>query len=102
MIEGAFEDLRAVVSPAHTSEFDSATLQDVRRAAIDVERELAGRQLLRNTRRLDALFRGIEHYSSVIDILCAGADHLPWIWAPVKLVLKASLSLASPSAPDVC
>ncbi|KAL8418597.1 hypothetical protein RB594_001992 [Gaeumannomyces avenae] len=91
-IQGAFEDLRALVSPAHISEFTSTTPEDVRRTAIEVERELAGRQLLRNTRRLDALLRGLDHYSSVVGTLCAGTDHLPWLWAPVKLVLKTSSS----------
>ncbi|EJT80251.1 hypothetical protein GGTG_00254 [Gaeumannomyces tritici R3-111a-1] len=91
-IQGAFEDLRALVSPAHTSEFTSTAPEDVRRTAIEVERELAGRQLLRNTRRLDALLRGLDHYSSVVGTLCTGTDHLPWLWAPVKLVLKTSSS----------
>ncbi|KAL8366680.1 hypothetical protein RB595_010509 [Gaeumannomyces hyphopodioides] len=90
MIQRAFDDLRKLVSPIHTPEFASTTLQDVRRAAIEVERELAGRQLLRNTRRLDTLFRGLEHYSKVIDVLCNGTEFLPWIWAPIKLVLKVS------------
>ncbi|KAL8327369.1 hypothetical protein RB597_003611 [Gaeumannomyces tritici] len=91
-IQGAFEDLRALVSPAHTSEFTSTAPEDVRRTAIEVEQELAGRQLLRNTRRLDALLRGLDHYSGVVSTLCAGTDHLPWLWAPVKLVLKTSSS----------
>lgn len=89
-IEHAFKDLERTISPAESRDFGSTTLDDVRRAAIDLERQLAARQSLRNMRRLEPLFQGLHHYSQVIDVLCNGTDYLPWIWAPIKLILKIS------------
>jgi len=89
-IEDAFKDLERTISPAESRDFASTTLDDVRRAAIDLERQLAARQSLRNMRRLEPLFQGLNHYSKVIDVLCNGTSYLPWIWAPIKLILKIS------------
>ncbi|KAK4031178.1 hypothetical protein C8A01DRAFT_51635 [Parachaetomium inaequale] len=90
VIEDAFKDLERTISPAESRDFASTTLDDVRRAAVDLERQLAARQSLRNMRRLAPFFQGLHHYSKVIDVLCNGTDYLPWIWAPIKLILKIS------------
>ncbi|KAK3896697.1 hypothetical protein C8A05DRAFT_39757, partial [Staphylotrichum tortipilum] len=66
-IENAFKDLERTISPAESRDFASTTLEDVRRAAIDLERQLAARQSLRNMRRLDPLFQGLQHYSKTIE-----------------------------------
>ncbi|KAK4441886.1 hypothetical protein QBC34DRAFT_419535 [Podospora aff. communis PSN243] len=87
-IENAFKDLERTIAPADSRDFSSTTIDDVRKAAIDIERQLAARQSLRNTRRLEPLFRGLEHYAKVIEVLANGTDYLPWIWAPIKLILK--------------
>ncbi|KAK0613980.1 hypothetical protein B0T14DRAFT_592027 [Immersiella caudata] len=87
-IEIAFKDLERTIAPAESRDFASTTLDDVRKAAVDIERQLAARQSLRNTRRLEPLFKGLEHYAKVIEVLANGTDYLPWIWAPIKLVLK--------------
>ncbi|KAK5656663.1 hypothetical protein OQA88_4643 [Cercophora sp. LCS_1] len=87
-IEKAFKDLERTIAPAESREFSSTTLDDVRKATIDIERQLAARQSLRNTRRLEPLFKGLEHYAKVIEVLANGTDYLPWIWAPIKLILK--------------
>ncbi|WAO82927.1 NACHT domain-containing protein [Fusarium falciforme] len=89
-IKRAFKDLERAICPADSRDFTSTTIGDVRRASIEIERQLAARQSLRNMRRLEALFLGLEHYSKVIEVLCNGTDYLPWIWAPIKLILKIS------------
>ncbi len=88
-IRDAFEDLEQAISPSDSRDFSRVKLPDVRQAALDVETELGARGMLRNMRRLEPLFRGLEHYSKVIETLCNGTDYLPWIWAPIKLILKA-------------
>ena len=88
-IQKAFKDLERAICPADSRDFASTTLGDVRKAAIDIERQLAARQSLRNMRRLEPLFQGLEHYSRTIEVLCNGTEYLPWIWAPIKLIMKA-------------
>ncbi|KAK8081355.1 hypothetical protein PG996_000136 [Apiospora saccharicola] len=36
------------------------------------------------------LFQGMEHYAKVVDILCNGTPFLPWVWAPITLILRVS------------
>ncbi|KAI8687557.1 NACHT domain-containing protein [Fusarium keratoplasticum] len=89
-IKKAFKDLERAICPVDSRDFASTTIGDVRRAAIEIERQLAARQSLRNMRRLEPLFLGLEHYSKVIEVLCNGTEYLAWIWAPIKLILKIS------------
>ncbi|KAF4947615.1 hypothetical protein FGADI_10296 [Fusarium gaditjirri] len=89
-IEKAFKDLESTVSASDRISLQGTTLEDVRKAAHLVEDELAARQSLRNMRRLEPLFTGLEYYSKTIEVLCNGTPYMPWIWAPIKLVLKIS------------
>jgi hypothetical protein len=41
-------------------------------------------------RRLTPLLNGLEHYAKVIDVLCNGTPFLPWIWAPLTLILRVA------------
>ncbi|KAL7928885.1 hypothetical protein V8C35DRAFT_221248 [Trichoderma chlorosporum] len=87
-IRTAFEDLGRTITPADSRDFSASTLQQVQEAALKIERQLAARGSLRNMRRLMPLFNGLEHYSKVMDVLCNGTPYLPWIWAPITLILR--------------
>jgi len=89
-VRTAYEDLERTITPADSRDFHLKTLQDVRMAALEIEKQLAARRSLRNMRRLMPLFSGLEHYSRVIDILCNGTPYLPWIWAPITLILRVA------------
>jgi hypothetical protein len=87
----AFEDLDRTVSAADAREMCSiTTLEQVRAAALDIEKQLAARQALRNMRRLMPLLNGLEHYAKVVDVLCNGTPLLSWIWSPITLILRVA------------
>ncbi|KAJ4152324.1 hypothetical protein NW754_004119 [Fusarium falciforme] len=87
-IKTAYDELDRTITPGDKRDFGNTTLQHVRKAALDIENQLAARQSLRNMRRLMPFFQGLEHYSKVVDILCNGTPYLPWIWAPITLILR--------------
>ncbi|KAF4339743.1 NACHT domain protein [Fusarium beomiforme] len=87
-IKTAYDELDRTINLADKRDFPNTTLQHVREAALKIENQLAARQSLRNMRRLMPLFRGLEHYSKVVDILCNGTPYLPWVWAPITLILR--------------
>ncbi|KAI1454329.1 hypothetical protein F4805DRAFT_469475 [Annulohypoxylon moriforme] len=89
-ISTAFEELDRTITPADSRDFPGTTLDHVRKAALEIERQLAARQSLRNMRRLQPLFQGLEHYAKVIDVLCNGTPYLAWIWAPITLILRVA------------
>lgn len=91
LIREAFEDLERTVTPLDAKEFENSTLQNVQKAALEIEDRLAARQSLRNMRRLMPLFNGLDHYSKSLEVLCNGTPFLPWIWAPIKLILTVCL-----------
>ncbi|ROW16618.1 hypothetical protein VPNG_01633 [Cytospora leucostoma] len=84
----AFEELDQAITPQDSCDFKSSTLQTVRQEALDIQRHLAARQSLRNMRRLTPLFTALEHYAKSIDTLCNGTPFLPWIWAPITMILR--------------
>lgn len=91
IIHEAFKGLEKIISPSEAKDFNDTTLQNVQDAALEIESILAARQSLRNMRRLSPLFEGIKCYAETIEVLCNGTPYLPWIWAPIKLILKASI-----------
>jgi hypothetical protein len=89
-MEVAYEQLRETMTLEDFRELDGATLEDVRKAALGIENQMAARKSLRNMRRLVPLLAGLEHYAKVVDVLCNGTPFLPWIWAPITLIIRVS------------
>lgn len=87
-MRSAFEELERTITPQDSKDFQSSTIQQVRQEALDIENQLASRQCLRNMRRLVPLFSALEHYKDVAGTLCNGTPYLPWIWAPITLILR--------------
>jgi len=89
-VQAAFEELRQTITPQDSRDFHRTTLQDVRKAALEIEAQLAARQSLRNMRRLMPLFKALEHYEKAVGVLCNGTPFLPWAWAPITLILRVA------------
>ncbi|PKK46107.1 hypothetical protein CI102_10510 [Trichoderma harzianum] len=90
MMREAFMELEKVIAVSDRAQLKYLSLEDVQQAALQIEKQLAASQSLRNMRRLAPLFTGLGHYSQAIEVLCNGTPYLPWLWAPIKLVLKIS------------
>lgn len=84
----AFRKASNTITADDAAKFQTMTVENVRQETLDLQNRLAARQSLRNMRRLMPLFSGLEHYSKVIDVLCNGTPFLPWIWAPITLILR--------------
>jgi len=97
-VQTAFKELERIISVADVRDFglEDATLQDVQKAALDIENQLAARSVMRNMRRLSPLFEGLAYYSKSIEVICNGTPFLPWIWSPISLILKVGACSISP------
>lgn len=84
----AFKELESTITTDDSRCFPESTLSHVRNEALDIENRLAARRSLRNMRRLMPLFTALEHYSKAIEVLCNGTPYMPWIWAPIALILR--------------
>ncbi|KAI0537717.1 hypothetical protein GGR58DRAFT_470502 [Xylaria digitata] len=62
---------------------------EVKLAIRQVEQQLAARQELRDFDRLAPFLDAIETYSKALEVACNGTPYLPWIWAPIKLIIQA-------------
>jgi len=78
--EDAFKRFEQTVQFDDKREFQLTTLKDVRDAARQIERDLGDRGCLRNMRRLQPFFDGLDRYSKIIEVLCNGTPYLPYIW----------------------
>ncbi|KAK0760217.1 hypothetical protein N5P37_007298 [Trichoderma harzianum] len=90
MMREAFMELERIITVSDRVQLKNLSLEDVQQAALQIEKQLAASQSLRNMRRLAPLFTGLGHYSQAIEVLCNGTPYLPWLWAPIMLVLKIS------------
>jgi hypothetical protein len=90
--KSAFDRLADVVKPQDVLLFHSTTLRDVYDAAYQIQEIQRKRRSLRYMSRLKPFLECLEKYSKAIDTLCNGTPFLPWIWAPVKLLLQVKSS----------
>jgi hypothetical protein len=79
-IESAFLKLKQSVSSNDAMVFQSTTLEDVWKAAEEIERVQRQRKSLHNMKRIEPLLLALDKYSKPVDILCQGTPYLPWIW----------------------
>ncbi|KAM0794096.1 hypothetical protein BDR22DRAFT_815754 [Usnea florida] len=86
--ENAFDRLREVVSKDDARSFHSTRMEDVWTTAKAIERHLESRRSLRGFHRIQPFLAGIEQYSKVVEVLCNGTPYLPYLWAPIKLLLQ--------------
>ncbi|KAM6529652.1 hypothetical protein FALCPG4_007781, partial [Fusarium falciforme] len=91
MIERACDRFRREISSDDARLVETtASLDDVKLAIRQVEQTLAARQQLRNVAQITPFVDAIERYSRALDVLANGTPYLPYIWAPLKIVLQAT------------
>ena len=86
----ALEQLKQNISVQDAEELCHVQLQDVYDLVRAIEDEQAARRKLRNTRRIKPFLDRIRAYTNVADILCKETELLPWIWAPVRLIIQVA------------
>ncbi|KAM0437530.1 hypothetical protein ACHAPT_001894 [Fusarium lateritium] len=91
LIERACERFQKQLSVEENRKIQGvASVDDVRHAIRGIEEHLAARQSLRNLDRLTPFLDAIDRLSKPIDVLCNGTPFLPYVWAPLKLILQAA------------
>ena len=88
----ALRRLNDEVSLDDRRSFNLTAMQDVWDSAKQIERQLGQRRSLIGFQRIRPFLEGIEQYSKVIGVLCNQTPYLPFIWAPIKLMLQVSIS----------
>ncbi|KAH7308822.1 hypothetical protein BKA65DRAFT_174630 [Rhexocercosporidium sp. MPI-PUGE-AT-0058] len=88
IIADAFNKLTATITEEHAHDFASTTLEAVWKAVRDIDSSQRQRQSAQNLGRIKPLLQGIEKYSKVIEVLCNGTPYLPYVWAPIKLMVQ--------------
>ena len=83
LIEQAFTKFEAIVRANDARLFKSTTLADVREAARIVERDQTQRRCLRNMKRIEPLFEGLQVLAGAIETLCQGTPYLCYIWVHI-------------------
>ncbi|KAK1459054.1 NACHT domain-containing protein [Colletotrichum melonis] len=90
-LQRACERFRSHLSDEETRRVENVkSVEDVRQAITQMERYLASRQKLRNFERLVPFLDAADRLTKPIDVLSNGVPFLPYIWAPLKLILQIS------------
>lgn len=87
--------LKQSVNPIDAVTFQSTTLEDVWKAALAIQQRQRESKSMMNMRRVEPFLKALEKYSKSIEILCNGTPYLPWIWAPIKLLLELASAHAN-------
>ncbi|KAK7952737.1 uncharacterized protein PG986_008465 [Apiospora aurea] len=68
-ISSAFQELEKAITPGDAHNFSSITLRKVQAEVLKIENEFGALR-------------------KVVDVLCNGTPFLPWVWAPITLILR--------------
>ncbi|KAI1366204.1 hypothetical protein F5Y08DRAFT_302008 [Xylaria arbuscula] len=89
IITEAVNRFRNSVSSDDRGQIEGTGVKDVVNALVRIQQDLQERRENRNLRKLYPFVQGLERYSGAIDTLSNGlSPYLPWIWAPIKLMLR--------------
>ena len=80
LIERACERYRKEISLEDERLIQNSSIDDVRVAVQQIERQLAARQSLRNLDRLQPYLDSIERYSKAVEVLSNAVPFLPYAW----------------------
>lgn len=86
-LERACQRFRDQLTPKENDEIRATSWEDVQHAIIDIERQLAARQCLRNLERLSPYLKAVEGYGSVVEIFCNSSTFVPYVWVSSLLLL---------------
>jgi hypothetical protein len=81
--ETAIKTLKRTISPTDAIAFQSTSIEDVWKAAEEIQEAQRKRKSLRGMRRIEPFLKGLEKYSKCIEVLCNGTPYLPWIWVSI-------------------
>ena len=90
----AFNRFEKTISFDDRRDFQSTTLKDVREAARAIEKELGNKGSLRNMRRLQPFFEGLERYSKIVEVLCNGTPYLSFVWVSTLIAMSLTDQVA--------
>ena len=80
----AFERLKGLMGKDDARAIASTTMEDVRTAAKEIERQLELKRSLRGLRRIQPFLAGVEQYSKVVEVVCNGTPYLPYLWVSFR------------------
>jgi hypothetical protein len=87
MIQRACERFQKELSPQDANLIQPTTsLDEVKIAIQQIERQMAARQSLRNLQRITPFVDAIDRYSKAVEVAANGTPYLPWLW--VRLINK--------------
>jgi hypothetical protein len=80
VFEAAIDKLKQSISSTDAAVFQATVVEDVWKAAEEIQESQRRRKSLQNMRRVEPFLKGLEKYSRAIEVLCNGTPYLPWIW----------------------
>jgi hypothetical protein len=76
----AIQDLKTTLSSNDATAFAATKIEDVWKAAEDIQEAQRQRRSLRNMKRIEPFLKALQGYSGVIEVVCNGTPYVPWIW----------------------
>lgn len=90
-LERACQRFRDELTSKEDHEIRATSWQDVQHAIVDIERQLAARQCLRNLDRLSPYLKAVEGYGAVVEVFCNSSTFVPYVWVSDLLPVFSKL-----------
>lgn len=90
IIVEAVERFKRTITAEHKREIEKTAVKDVVDAVGVIQQDLRKRRANRNLSKLQPFVQALGHYGDALDVLSNGLPYMPFIWAPIKVMLRVT------------
>jgi len=90
----ALKKFRARLSSREDARFEFTTLDELRRAVLQIQAKQAAKSESMNLPRIQAFLEGFRQFGEVIEVFLNSSVFVAFIWGPMKFLLLVRLPLS--------
>jgi hypothetical protein len=96
-LEDQFETIlaafKAKLNPRELEDFQFTTLNDVREAALQIQKDQENLRTMMNMARLESFLEAMKQFGEVLGVFANANIFVAFIWGPMKFILQVMKAL---------
>lgn len=96
LFEAILEDFKKGLKEKERKDFEIATLDDVRKTALHIQKDHETLKTMMNMARLESFFEAMNQFGEVLGVFANANIFVAFVWGPLKFILQVSKVLMIP------
>jgi hypothetical protein len=88
LFEAILAEFKRGLTKKELQDFQFVTLEDVRKTALQIQRDQENLKTMMNMARLEAFFEAMNQFGEVLSIFANSNVFVAFVWGPLKFILQ--------------